>query len=120
MVTEELRAYAHTFDQRAEELRKQNNIDWTAVRANNETAKRLYEIADGIDEELKESCKQEPKRKCPFTFNDPCGDRNEGCRGRECMMAMVRGDYTYCAIAMTALLGAQTNGINAKILGKED
>ena len=23
--------------------------------------------------------------KCPMTFNDPCGDRDDECRGAECM-----------------------------------
>lgn len=46
--------------------------------------------------------------KCPMTFNDPCTDRDEECRGKECMWYMYmainsKEEVEGCAIAIGAV-----------------
>lgn len=55
--------------------------------------------------------------KCPMTFGDPCPDRDEECRGGECMWYVYESDSLGhvvcegCAVAMTIPTQGRLRGV---------
>ena len=58
--------------------------------------------------------------KCPMTFGDPCSDRDEECRGRECAWWVVReiaSKEVGCCVVAAHLLTAPHVRPTARIEG---
>ena len=102
-VTEELREHARNLYDDATAERRRNHVDWGKYSYLMDEAAKLEDMANQIDWDVESGYKAKGAKGegplCPMTFSDPCGDRDEECRGEDCAWYISEE----CAVALLAM-----------------